>query len=308
VLIHIGIDPVLFTVGGNNGLKVHWYGIMIAIGLYAGIQVALRDAPRRGIDRDKLMNIALIAAVLGVAGGRLYYVVQNNPGFFLQHPGQIFAVWQGGMAFYGAIFGGALALLIGAWIYKINWWSMADLGAMGLAIGQAFGRVGNIINGDIVGYATNGKWGFVYTNPNTFAPRDVPVQPANLYELVIALILFVFLWNIRKRVPIQGMLAMIYVELYNVSQFGIFFLRDNIILWHGLKQAQLTAMAVFVVAIPFIVYLLYRGRRLPETAEAAVEAAPEPESHSTTTPTEPESAPSSPPAISKDAEAAGTSA
>src|SRR2546430_9472883 len=81
---------------------------MIALGLYAGIQVALRDAPRRGINTDQLMNVALLAAVLGIVGGRLYYVVQNNPSFYLQHPAQILAVWQGGMAFFGAIFGGGV--------------------------------------------------------------------------------------------------------------------------------------------------------------------------------------------------------
>jgi len=109
VLIKIGIDPVLVTIGG---LKIHWYGIMIALGLYAGIQVALRDAPRRGINRDQLMNVALLAAVLGIIGGRLYYVVQNNPSFYLHHPVEIIAVWQGGMAFFGAMFGGAVALAI----------------------------------------------------------------------------------------------------------------------------------------------------------------------------------------------------
>ncbi|HYM51036.1 MAG TPA: prolipoprotein diacylglyceryl transferase [Candidatus Limnocylindrales bacterium] len=259
MLVHIGIDPVLVTIGG---LTIHWYGVMVALGLYAGIQVALRDAPRRGIDRDKLLNTSLIAAVLGVLGGRLYYVVQNTPQFYLQHPTQILAVWQGGMAFYGAIFGGGLALLIGCWRYRMNFWSVADLGALGLCIGQVFGRIGNIINGDIVGYPTNGSWGFVYTNPHTFAPRNVAVQPANLYELLIALGLFILLWSVRKRIQPEGMLAMIYVVLYSISQFLIFFLRDNIILFHGLKQAQLTAIVVTIITIPFILYLLRRGQRL----------------------------------------------
>ena len=271
MLIHIGLDPVLVTIGG---LKIHWYGVMVAIGLYAGIQVALLDAPRRGVDRDKLLNTSLIAAVLGVLGGRLYYVVQNHPDFYLQHPSQILAVWQGGMAFYGAIFGGALALLIGCWRYRINFWSMADLGALGLAIGQAVGRIGNIINGDIVGYPTNGSWGFVYTNPDTFGPRNVPVQPANLYELSISLALFVLLWSIRKRVQPEGMLAMGYVVLYSVSQFFIFFLRDNIVLFHGLKQAQLTAIVVTLLTIPFIVYLRRRGPRLQRENAAPAPRAP----------------------------------
>jgi len=251
VLIKIGIDPVLVTIGG---LKIHWYGIMIALGLYAGIQVALRDAPRRGINRDQLMNVALLAAVLGIIGGRLYYVVQNNPSFYVHHPAEIIAVWQGGMAFFGAMFGGALALAISAWRWRIPFWSLLDVGALGMTIGQAIGRIGNIINGDIVGYKTNG-WGFEYTNLHTFGPLNVPVQPASLYELLISLALFLLLWNLRTRIHPEGMLAMIYIVLYSVSQFFIFFLRDNILVLGGLKQAQVTALVVIAITLPVIAYL-----------------------------------------------------
>ncbi|TMD23399.1 MAG: prolipoprotein diacylglyceryl transferase, partial [Chloroflexi bacterium] len=240
MLIKIGIDPVLVTIGG---LKIHWYGIMIALGLYAGIQVALRDAPRRGINKDQLMNVALLAAILGIVGGRLYYVVQNNPSFYLHNPAQILAVWQGGMAFFGAIFGGGLAMVISAWRWHMPFWSLLDIGALGMTIGQAIGRVGNIINGDIVGYRTNG-WGFEYTNPHTFGPLDTPVQPASLYELLISLALFVLLWNLRTRIRPEGMLAMIYLVLYSITQFFIFFVRDNIVILGGLKQAQVTSLIV----------------------------------------------------------------
>jgi phosphatidylglycerol:prolipoprotein diacylglycerol transferase len=266
VLIKIGIDPVLVTIGG---LKIHWYGIMIALGLYVGIQVALRDATRRGINRDQLMNVALLAAVLGIAGGRLYYVVQNNPSFFLHHPAQIIAVWQGGMAFFGALFGGAVAVAISAWRWRIPFWSLLDVGALGMTIGQAIGRVGNIINGDIVGYKTNG-WGFEYTNPNTFGPLNTPVQPASLYELLISLALFLLLWNLRTRIHPEGMLAMIYLVLYSISQFFIFFLRDNIVILGGLKQAQVTSLVVIALTLPVIAYLLRKERlaRPPEIEPA----------------------------------------
>jgi phosphatidylglycerol:prolipoprotein diacylglycerol transferase len=269
VLIKIGIDPVLVTIGG---LKIHWYGIMIALGLYAGIQVALRDSARRGINRDQLMNLALLAAVLGIAGGRFYYVIQNNPSFYLHHPAQIIAVWQGGMAFYGAIFGGALAVIIAAWRWHMPFWSVLDIGALGLAVGQAIGRIGNIINGDIVGYKTNG-WGFEYTNPSTFGPLNTPVQPASLYELLISLALFLLLWNLRKRIHPEGMLAMIYLVLYSISQFFIFFLRDNIVILGGLKQAQVTALVVIALTLPVIAYLLRKER-----LAAPVESQPAPAS------------------------------
>ncbi len=270
MLIKIGLDPVLVTIGG---LKIHWYGIMIALGLYAGIQVAMRDAPRRGISRDALMNVALLGAILGVAGGRLYYVVQNNPSFFLHHPVQIIAVWQGGMAFFGAIFGGVVAMAISAWRWRLPFWNLLDVGAIGMTVGQAFGRIGNIINGDIVGYKTNG-WGFEYTNPNTFGPLNVPVQPASLYELLIAVALFVILWNLRLRIHPAGMLALIYIALYSISQFLIFFLRDNIVILGGLKQAQVTALVVLALTIPVMVYLRMRERRRPTSEQRAASDAP----------------------------------
>jgi phosphatidylglycerol---prolipoprotein diacylglyceryl transferase len=262
MLVKIPIDPVLVTIGG---LKIHWYGIMIAIGLYVGIQVALRDSARRGISGEQLMNVALLAAVLGIAGGRLYYVVQNDPSFFLHHPSQIIAVWQGGMAFFGAMFGGAIAVAISSRRWKIPFWSLLDVGALGMTIGQAIGRIGNIINGDIVGYKTNG-WGFEYTNPQTFGPLNVPVQPASLYELLISLGLFLLLWNLRKRIHPEGMLAMLYVVLYSVSQFFIFFVRDNVVVLGGLKQAQVTSLVVIALTLPVIAYLL-RKERLARPSE-----------------------------------------
>jgi phosphatidylglycerol:prolipoprotein diacylglycerol transferase len=276
VLIKIGIDPVLVTIGG---LKIHWYGIMIAIGLYVAIQVALREATRRGLNRDQLMNVALLAAVLGIIGGRLYYVVQNNPSFYWHHPAEIIAVWQGGMAFFGAMFGGAVAVAISSWRWHIPFWDLLDVGAIGMTIGQAIGRIGNIINGDIVGYKTNG-WGFEYTHPNTFGPLNVPVQPASLYELLISLALFVLLWNLRTRVHPAGMLAMIYIVLYSVSQFFIFFLRDNIVVLGGLKQAQVTSLVVIALTLPVIAYLLRKERlagppviKREEATSTATEAA-----------------------------------
>jgi phosphatidylglycerol:prolipoprotein diacylglycerol transferase len=186
--------------------------------------------------------------------------VQNNPSFFLHHPIQIIAVWQGGMAYFGAIFGGALAMAISAWRWRLPFWSLLDVGAIGMTVGQAFGRIGNIVNGDIVGYKTNG-WGFEYTNPNTFGPLNTPVQPANLYELLIAVVLFLILWNLRLRVHPEGMLAMIYIVLYSISQFFIFFLRDNIVIVAGLKQAQLTALVVILLTIPIMIFLRMRESR-----------------------------------------------
>jgi prolipoprotein diacylglyceryl transferase len=177
------------------------------------------------------------------------------------------------------MFGGAIAVAISSWRWKIPFWSLLDVGALGMTIGQAIGRIGNIINGDIVGYKTNG-WGFEYTNPQTFGPLNVPVQPASLYELLISLGLFLLLWNLRKRIHPEGMLAMLYIVLYSVSQFFIFFVRDNVVVLGGLKQAQVTSLVVIALTVPVIAYLLRKERlarpsetKLAETPSTAGEVA-----------------------------------
>jgi phosphatidylglycerol:prolipoprotein diacylglycerol transferase len=275
-LCKIAIDPIAFTLGsGPNALRIHWYGIFIAIGLFVGIQVALRDCPRKGVSPDALMSAALWCAILGVAGGRLYYVVQNDFFDYLKHPQNIIAVWQGGMAFYGAIFGGALALILYGLLSHVSVWKLFDVGVLGLAIGQAIGRIGNIINGDVIGYPTDGSWGVIYTHPNALAPLNRAVQPAALYELVFSLLLFALLWGLRKRVQPDGMLAMLYLVVYSLGQLVIFVFRDNVVLYYGLKQAQLTALVVIALTLPVMAFLATRARGRPaaEAVPADVPAA-----------------------------------
>ncbi len=276
-LCKIGIDPIAYSVGG---LRIHWYGIFIAVGLFVGLQVALRDTLRKGVSRDALMSVALWCAILGVAGGRLYYVLQSNLADYLKHPQDIIAVWQGGMAFYGAIFGGGLAMLVYGLLTRISVWKLFDLGVLGLAIGQAFGRIGNIINGDVVGYPTDGSWGIIYTHANALAPLHRALQPAALYELFFSLALFTFLWLIRTRVGPDGMLAMVYLVVYSVGQLFLFILRDNVVVYAGLKQAQITALVVIALTLPGMAYLATQARRRPQPAAvpgAAAFPAPVPE-------------------------------
>ena len=256
--IILNIDPVLLRIGA---LAVRWYGVMYVVALAIGLWVISRWARQLGLQEDQVWGLFIWAAIAGLIGGRLYFVIQQPDLVknYLLNPINIIAVWNGGMAFFGAMFGGALALVISAWRWHMPLWSLLDVGALGMTIGQAIGRVGNIINGDIVGYKTNG-WGFEYTNPHTFGPVDVPVQPANLYELLISLALFLILWSLRKRIHPEGMLAMLYVVLYSISQFFIFFVRANDIVLGGLKQAQVTAIVVIMLTLPIIAYLLRKDR------------------------------------------------
>ena len=195
----------------------------------------------------------------GIIGGRLYYVVQNDLGYFLTHPQNILATWQGGMAFYGIFL---TCVPIGIWYAianKLPFWTLTDTVILGLPLGQAFGRVGNLVNGDIVGYQTTSPIAVIYTNANSFAPAlNTPYVPANIYEMVLSIGIFLVLWFARTRIHIPGWLFILYLELYSLTQFFVFFIRNNSVTLFGLKQAQLTAIIVMIALIPVASYLRQR--------------------------------------------------
>ncbi|MGC2191525.1 MAG: prolipoprotein diacylglyceryl transferase [Candidatus Dormiibacterota bacterium] len=273
-VIQIGIDPV-FHLGP---LAIHWYGVGYAVAILVGLQVALPYAERHGIPRSKSGWIAFWTVVLALIGGRLFYDLQSGAGYYFTHPLETFAVWQGGMAFFGAIFLGSATLLFMAWREKVNFWVLLDAAALFACIGQPIGRIGNIINGDILGYPSNLPWATAYTNPNSFAPRlYVAYQPAAAYEaLVILLVLGLLIW-LRRRGVADGIVGIAYLILYPITQIGIFFLRNPVnvpVIAFGLKQAQLTALGVLIIGTPLLIIAWRRTNRPPRPSPAPVSETP----------------------------------
>ena len=262
-MITINIDPVAFSLGPFD---VRWYGLMYVVGIVVGLLVAWPYARKKGFTDDQLEKVVLVSIPSGLVGARLYFVVQQPLGPYLAEPWRIFAFWEGGMAFYGAIFAVVIALIIMTWRMRLSIWKFLDVAGLFAVVGQFFGRIGNLINGDVVGYATTLPWGVIYANPNSLAPsHDIAYQPAAAYEGLSNIVLFAILWSLRNRFK-PGILFFIYVFGYSVFQIVLFFFRDNVIIAFGLKQAQLTAIGVIVVAAVIFVFLLryYRRKSLSE--------------------------------------------
>jgi phosphatidylglycerol---prolipoprotein diacylglyceryl transferase len=257
-MITININPT-FSLGP---LTLHWYGLMYFVGISIGLLVAWPYARSKGITGDQLLRVAGIAIPAGMVGARLYYVFQQPLGPYIAEPWRILAFWEGGMAFYGAIFAVVITVIVLAWRMRVSIWKFLDVAVLFAAVGQFFGRIGNIINGDVIGYPTTLPWGFTYANPNSFAPRhDIAYQPAAVYEAIINIILFSLLWWLRRRAK-PGILFFVYIFGYSLSQIIVFIWRDNEILLLGLKQAQLTAIAVIIfTAIVFFWYLRQQRRQ-----------------------------------------------
>lgn len=244
--IYINIDPVLAQIGP---VALRWYGLMYDIGIIVGLLIAYPYARKRGIGDDDIWAAVWPSILAGFVGARLYFVFQQPLGPYLAEPWRIIATWEGGMAFYGAIIGVTLTLLAVARLRRMSIGTILDAGALFAVVGQAFGRIGNIINGDIVGPPTDLPWGFVYQHPNSFvADHTIAYQPAAVYELLFNIALFAVLWQLRHRFAKPGMLFVVYLTGYSLGQFALFFLRTEPLVALGLKQAQVTSLVALALA------------------------------------------------------------
>jgi phosphatidylglycerol:prolipoprotein diacylglycerol transferase len=241
---------------------------MYVVGITVGLLVAWPYARSKGFSQGQLEIFILCAILAGFIGARLYYVIQQPLEPYLVEPWRILAVWEGGMAFYGAIFAVVIVLLFAGWRLKISTLKLLDVGALFAAVGQFFGRIGNFINGDVIGYPTDLPWGVVYAHPNSFANQhDIAYQPAAAYEALINILLFSLLWWLRNKLK-PGMLFFVYILSYSLSQIIVFLWRDNEIILFGLKQAQLTAIGVIIVSVVIFLVLFKRHHKFAEKTRA----------------------------------------
>ncbi|HEV7679778.1 MAG TPA: prolipoprotein diacylglyceryl transferase [Candidatus Dormibacteraeota bacterium] len=273
-VIQINVDPALHI----GPFSVHWYGVMYAVAFWAGWKFAVTPfLTARGFTRGEIDRMITWVIVFGLLGGRLYYVLQSDLLWYLTHPQHILAVWEGGMAFFGAIISGLGTCYVLARRKGYPFWPVFDAAVLFAVVGQPIGRIGNVINGDILGYQSNLPWATQYLNPNAVLQAGYDhfhaYQPAAVYEALGTILIGVVLYALlRRRVP-SGVLAIAYVSLYAVSQLGIFFLRGSEpTIFLGLKQGQWTAIGMLLIGVPAMIWIWSRtrdsGRIEPKPAEA----------------------------------------
>ena len=256
--ITIDIDPILFHLGP---LAVRWYGVIMAIAVLVGTWVFSRQLPKRGIAADHALGMLILAVPLGIVGARLFHILDDFS-FYWHHPGQLWTLQLIGLAIYGVLTGGVLAVFIYCRRKKLSFLRVLDALALAIPVGQLVGKCANIINGDTWGYATRLPWGFVYKSPNALLPANllgVPTQPTPVYEqLWLLVVIGVLLWAM-PRLKTDGTAFLLYLGLYSLGRFFISFERVNNVLFLHLREAQLVALVVLVAVVP--VALLLRRRQ-----------------------------------------------
>jgi phosphatidylglycerol:prolipoprotein diacylglycerol transferase len=267
-VITIPLDPVLVRVGSFG---IHWYGVAYVVAFAVGMRITSGFLKARGFTDKQVSDLYWWNIGVGLLGARLYFVIQqHNLADYLRNPVEIVAVWKGGMAFFGSLMACLLTCLVYAYRNRLSIWTILDAGALFATLPQAIGRLGNIVNGDILGPESALPWATRYTNPNTFAPRlGVAYQPAGAYELLGSLALFGLVLLVLSRKPPVGVAGIAYLAGYPLSQLLLFYLRSTEpVLAFGLKQAQLTALALLVIVVPVVILL---RRRYPAAFEARTE-------------------------------------
>ena len=258
------MHPYLFFIGD---FPVRAYGLILLSAILFAILTAYFFARQDGRWHSHVLDMGLYCGFAGIIGARLWDVFFFDWDYYQHNLLEIPFVWQGGMAIQGGVVAGMLA---GYWYMKkheIDVWAFADIvAAPALIIGQAIGRMANLMNGDAFGRPTGGDFGILY-QPDTLARKvygNQPLWPAEIWESQLDIVILVLLLGMRTLNHAKGQVFALYVMLYSALRFGLEFLRgDYVDLTVGLKSAQLSSLIFFFIALACFLWTGWQEKKLP---------------------------------------------
>jgi phosphatidylglycerol---prolipoprotein diacylglyceryl transferase len=259
-MLTISIDPILLSI---SHFQLRWYGLVVATAMSIGIWLAVREAGRKGFDTEEITNHMLWIVAAGLIGARLFHVIDHWPDVFAANPMRALYFWEGGLAIWGGVLGGLVAVAILARVRHWNLPRLLDAFVLGVVLAQAVGRIACIITGDAIGKPTSGPFGFAYISPNAMVPQlGVYYTPTPVYEILMNLAIFALLWSLRKKNLPDGALALIYLATYSLLRFFIAFTSTYKIIALGLNQAQLISIFVLAVSLPLLAIVALKKGQL----------------------------------------------
>ncbi len=260
------------------GFRIAFYGIIIGIGMLAGLWIAQSDAKRRGQDPELYLDFALYAIICSIIGARLYYVIFEWD-YYKNNLLQIFNLRAGGLAIYGGVIAGTITMIVYTRMKKVSFFSMADTGVLGLVTGQIIGRWGNFFNCEAFGGYTDSLLAMrirrALVNDNMLnadvlnhrivenGVEYIQVHPTFFYESCWNLCLLLFMLWFRRYKKYDGQMLWIYLFGYGIGRFWIESLRtDQLILFGtGLPVSQALSLVLILVAAGNLIWRGYRHRQ-----------------------------------------------
>lgn len=268
--------PIIFDFGVISifGFEFHpvinSYGFMLMMAFYSCYYFLNKDLNRLGYDAKLASDIVFAAAVGGILGSKIYYLIENFERVKADPTGMIFS--GAGLVFLGGLMGGTLGVTYVIKKNKLSWIKFADIVAPLLILGYAVGRVGCLLVGDDYGLPTNVPWGLAFPNglpPSTysvfqsyypwvnlegFSPGVLKVHPTQIYESVIGFGIFYYLYQKRSKVVIVGSLFFTYLIFAGAERFFIEFLRVNSKYLFGLSGSQLISLIMILIGAWFLTH------------------------------------------------------
>ena len=251
--ISLEMNPVAFTLFGRG---VAWYGIIIAAGFLLAALYVLRRAPSFGLNEDIVIDAMLWATPVAIICARAYYVTFNFD-LYRDDPLSMLYIWEGGLAIYGGVIGALLTLAVFCKVRHVKFRALADLGAMGLLIGQIIGRWGNFVNCEAHGGETTLPWRMVITYSPESADLAVGYHPTFLYESLWNLLGFVLIhFYSKKHRKFRGEICLMYITWYGLGRGFIEGLRTDSLYFFGtnMRVSQFVGFASFIVGLALLIY------------------------------------------------------
>lgn len=232
-------------------LTVHFYGLIIAVGLLLAVAYCCRRSFRAGLTSDDILDGVLWIAPFAILCARAYYCVFSWD-LYKDNPISVLYIWNGGLAIYGAVIGAVIGVLVYCKIKKCRMSALLDLVALGFLIGQIMGRWGNFFNREAFGAATDSF--FRMGLYNTVTGSWEYYHPTFLYESVWNLAGFIALHFLYPKKQYDGQIALGYAAWYGLGRAMIEGLRMDSLYWGPIRVSQLLAAVTCVIAVAALIF------------------------------------------------------
>ena len=244
------MHPILLQIGS---FKIFSYGTFVAIGFLVALWVCGRETDRMGIDRDKFYDMGMWLILSAILGSRLFHVLVYWRDYAAA-PLEIFKLWNGGLVFYGGLLAAVAACYIFLRKNRIPFLPVADVSAVGIPLGLAFGRIGCTFAGCCFGKETGCPVAITFTDPTSLAPLNVPLHPTQIYEALAGFAIAGIIYVTRDRFRTPGMRFWTMLILYGIARSALEILRDDPRGFVGpFSESQIVSFALILYATTSIV-------------------------------------------------------
>ncbi|EKK20534.1 Prolipoprotein diacylglyceryl transferase [Fructilactobacillus florum 8D] len=262
MVINSILNPIAIKIGA---LQIRWYGIFIATAVLLAVWLSLREARRQKLNEDLLYDLILWSIPLAIISARIYYVVFQWS-YYQHHLGEIVAIWDGGIAIYGALLGGGIFIFYFCRRHQLSIWQIFDIAAPTVIMAQGIGRWGNFMNQEAYGAITSRNFLQRLQLPSWLIQQmeisGFYRQPTFLYESMWDLTGFVLLMVMRHSNQLfkRGEVFLAYVMWYSFGRFFVEGMRTDSLMWGSLRVSQGLSVLLFIGALALI---CWRRRQQP---------------------------------------------